>query len=225
MNYLNFCFWLLEWECHFLIRWQVFKLLYMVYSKYPFFVCPPSVLGLLLLSHKLHSVVGSPGFHQQCTIRPNVTIRAMGILHFLDLLLFSSCIMHNLIMIIFDIPSTYGPSTKICNFTHFSITVLLNNWLKAWGNPDIVFPEVYIWNASVSIRSICTWPHISKHTCTHVLQCSLASVGHAQAHPNYSTVCMYMQLTGLWGCMNVQELTCNDKLCDVEMFEKVCMTC
>ena len=83
INYLNFCFWFLEWECHFLIEWPVFKLLHMVYSKYPFFVCPPLVLGLQLLSHKLHSVVGSPGFHQQCTIRPNVTIRAMGIMHFL----------------------------------------------------------------------------------------------------------------------------------------------
>ena len=127
MNYLKFCFWFLEWECHLLIEWPVFKLLHMVYSKYPFFICSPSVLGLLLLSHKLHSVVGSPGFHPQCTIRPNVTIRAMGIMYFLDLLLFSSCIMHNLIMIIFDIPSMYGASTNICNFTHFSITVLLNN--------------------------------------------------------------------------------------------------
>ena len=82
MNYLNFCFGLLEWEYYFLIKWPLFnfiisnfKLLHIVHSEYPFPIFLPLILCLLLLSHKLHSIVGSPDFHQQCTVRPNTILQ------------------------------------------------------------------------------------------------------------------------------------------------------
>ena len=52
----------------------------------------------------------------------------------------------------YNIPSMYGAYETIHNFTHFSITALLNNWSKVWGNPDIIFPKW--WNSCVLI--ICT---------------------------------------------------------------------
>ena len=133
LDYLNFCFGLLEWEFHFLINWPLFnfiiwdfKFLHVIYSKYPFPFFLPLILALLLLSYKLHSVVGSPNFHPQCTIRPNTILQfiicSIPIRH--TLLAYSS---EYILLYSVHVPSMYSASETICNFTHFSITVLLNN--------------------------------------------------------------------------------------------------
>ena len=91
------------------------------------------------------------------------------------------------------------------------MSCLRSRLLSCW-HCTLALAHVQIWNVhvpSVSVRSICIWSHVSKHAC------SPASVGLAQAHPNYSTVCICRSLVyGVaWVFKN------NDKMAIFVMYE------
>ena len=86
----------------------------------------------------------------------------------------------------------------------------------------------------VSIRSIKIfgiWPHVrtyaDRQTYTRVLQCSHASVGLAQARPNYGyrplsmPIMDYLQATRLTSDISALRVTVQDQLCSLQVVRPV----